>query len=530
LVGELLGRLDAFNHSCLDPHQNPQRQAPARHSSEAPVEIPQTEPQSTHSDHSDQFDQSDQSDQSEQSDQSNTSASRDFNHLVDLAVELVNKSVYDFLSPPAQVALQSAVGLLELVREHELELPAYDILLTPFTKVFEDYLLQFLAHLNLLDSPKNSSAETFELVVDGLERLLRKAELYVGSNDGVVRSIICVYQAYFNDAVSPEANMSSEQISPAQINSVQINSLQDLRLKIYQICFLINESYRSFFHDDFPEESNETDEDDLAREAQKNEQAEYASESADSSRFSAADSTSPSFFLTSSAKAKTDKSLLTKPINAPKVRIGTDESGKGDYFGSLVIAGVYVDEGLGDSLASLGVQDSKKNTDAQNMMLAAEIKKVLGADNYEIIAIEPKQYNELYEKEKNLNRLLALGHARVIENILARVECDYVIIDQFANEKYILNALEPMEGIQIFQTPKAERDIAVAAASVLARDAFIKNLKSLGESLEITLLKGAGSQVDDLARKIVEKFGHKALRKLVKLHFNNTQKIQNRAF
>ena len=144
-----------------------------------------------------------------------------------------------------------------------------------------------------------------------------------------------------------------------------------------------------------------------------------------------------------------------KEIPQLSARIGTDESGKGDYFGPLVIAGVFANEDMEKELYALGVQDSKKNTDSKNQELALKIKQILGKENYSIVFILPEKYNELYQKMKNLNSLLAWGHARAIENILAEVNCDNAIADQFGNEEYINRALmEKGKSINLIQTQK----------------------------------------------------------------------------
>ena len=151
-------------------------------------------------------------------------------------------------------------------------------------------------------------------------------------------------------------------------------------------------------------------------------------------------------------------------------RIGIDESGKGDYFGPLVIAAVLVTPPDEPDLRLIQVRDSKRISDGRILEMAPDIRQVC---RHSVVAIGPKRYNELYEKIKNLNRLLAWGHARALENILAQTECTLAISDQFGDERFILNALlEKGKSIQLIQRPKAEDDLAVAAASILARSNF----------------------------------------------------------
>jgi len=203
--------------------------------------------------------------------------------------------------------------------------------------------------------------------------------------------------------------------------------------------------------------------------------------------------------------------------------IGTDESGKGDYFGPLVIGGVHVNPRTKNLLLNLKVRDSKRISDKVIKELDFQIRS---ACIYSVVVIGPEKYNLLYEKMKNLNRLLAWGHARVIENILLRVDCKKAISDQFGSEMYIKNALLKLgKKIQLKQTPRAEADVGVAAASILARAEFLRRMERLSEECGFELPRGASEQVDQSARKIVEKMGKDALNRFVKLHFKNTLRI-----
>ena len=206
---------------------------------------------------------------------------------------------------------------------------------------------------------------------------------------------------------------------------------------------------------------------------------------------------------------------------------GIDESGKGDFFGPLVIAGAYVDREIARRLLALGVTDSKKiSSDQKIRQLAEEIEQTPGlAAN--IVLIGPEKYNLLYEKFANLNDLLAWGHARVIENLLIqRPDCKRSLSDKFANEGVIQRALlKEGKAIQIDQQTKAESDIAVAAASILARDKFVRWMASRGKALGIVLPKGVSAAVKLAARTIVEKGGREALRAVAKMHFRTSAEV-----
>src|SRR5213080_1245550 len=168
---------------------------------------------------------------------------------------------------------------------------------------------------------------------------------------------------------------------------------------------------------------------------------------------------------------------------------GVDESGKGDFFGPLVISGVYVDSGIARKLLDAGVQDSKRiGSDARIRALAQVIRKTPGG-LVETVLIGPRRYNELYEKFGNLNNLLGWGHARVIENLLERKpDCPRALSDKFADASVIEKALlKRGRAIRLEQRTKAESDLAVAAASILAREAFIDWLEHRGKSMGVKL-------------------------------------------
>ena len=217
-------------------------------------------------------------------------------------------------------------------------------------------------------------------------------------------------------------------------------------------------------------------------------------------------------------------------VYAPEIfepHFGVDESGKGDFFGPLVIAGVYVDRGIARNLMDGGVQDSKRiSSDARIRALADAIRKnAMGL--IEVVLIGPAKYNELYEKFGNLNKLLAWGHARVIENLLAKKpECPRSLSDQFADARLIEQSLlRHGRKIDIQQRPRAESDVAVAAASILARESFINWLDREGKRLGIRLERGVSPAVKSAAEKLVEGRGPEILRQVAKVHFRTAHAV-----
>src|SRR5256885_7959122 len=217
-------------------------------------------------------------------------------------------------------------------------------------------------------------------------------------------------------------------------------------------------------------------------------------------------------------------------VHSPEMcepHFGVDESGKGDFFGPLVISGVYTDRGIARKLLDSGVVDSKRiGSDARIRTLADTIRKT-SQGLVETVLISPAKYNELYEKFSNLNRLLGWGHARVIENLLERKPaCPRSLTVQFADARVIKESLlRHARHIVIEQRPRAESDIAVAAASIIAREAFINWLERKGKELAVRLARGVSPGVKETAKKLVETNGPEALRDVAKVHFRTAHEI-----
>jgi len=214
-------------------------------------------------------------------------------------------------------------------------------------------------------------------------------------------------------------------------------------------------------------------------------------------------------------------------------RIGVDESGKGDFFGPLSIAGVYVNEKVIKAWADIGIRDSKNiSSDKKIAELAEKIRTTPGCVTDSVV-IGNEAYNRLYAKMKSVNTLLAWGHARVIENLLGkRYQMNPLpvkaISDQFAASKSVIEKALMVQGkeLQLVQRHKAEEDIAVAAASILARDEFVKGLAKLEKDFAMKLPKGASAAVDAAAKQFVETRGAGELGKISKLHFRTALRAQ----
>jgi ribonuclease HIII len=205
-------------------------------------------------------------------------------------------------------------------------------------------------------------------------------------------------------------------------------------------------------------------------------------------------------------------------------RIGSDESGKGDFFGPLVVAAFFLPEGQEEVLRELGVKDSKRTSDARCLEIARTLKG--GYPHHSVVAIGPEKYNELWAKLRNLNRLLAWGHARAIENILERVPAGSAVTDQFGDERFVRQALlKKGREIELVQMPRAEEDPAVAAASILARAEFLTRLRFLSREVGLELPKGASDQVEAAAVRLVREKGPDVLAQVAKTHFKTTVRV-----
>lgn len=216
-------------------------------------------------------------------------------------------------------------------------------------------------------------------------------------------------------------------------------------------------------------------------------------------------------------------------------RIGVDESGKGDFFGPLCVAGVYVNASVVRAWTDAGIRDSKHiSSDRRITELADLIRKTPGCLE-SVVVIGNPAYNRLQAKLGSVNEVLAWGHARVIENLLEqrhRLQPPPVraISDQFARGKATVERalLSLGRGLELIQRHKAEDDLAVAAASILARDAFVRRLQALGQAGGVTLPKGASAAVIAAAREWTTRHGADRLGEVAKLHFRTTEAVLSR--
>ena len=222
-----------------------------------------------------------------------------------------------------------------------------------------------------------------------------------------------------------------------------------------------------------------------------------------------------------------DKTVYINPKIYYSSSIGSDEVGTGDYFGPIVVAAAYVSKDNIEFLEELGVKDSKKLTDSQILEIVPKfIKKI----PYEAIILTNEIYNKNYSSDINMNKIKALLHNKVLYKLSSEIkEQEYIIVDQFAESYVYFNYLKGCKDIVkniTFFTKGEDKHLSVACASLISRFIFIKEFNKLSDNIGFELPKGAGEIVDEVGKKIVDKYGFNKLNEIAKLNFKNTEKIK----
>ena len=207
-------------------------------------------------------------------------------------------------------------------------------------------------------------------------------------------------------------------------------------------------------------------------------------------------------------------------------KIGCDEVGKGDFFGPLVAASVFISEP--ESVLGYGLRDSKKISDSKVKQLAP---RLMATQKYSLVKILPKRYNELYSQFRNINKILGWAHARAIKNLLETgLKPDVILIDKFGPEGRVLSHFSRDTAAlrdRFHFYNRAEDDLAVAAASIVARFTFLREMEIMSNRIGVKIPLGAGAEVDRIALEIAGKSGPGLLSDLVKLHFKNYDRVRD---
>ena len=201
--------------------------------------------------------------------------------------------------------------------------------------------------------------------------------------------------------------------------------------------------------------------------------------------------------------------------------IGTDEAGKGDYFGPLVVAGVCVDAEMAAMLFRSGVTDSKRLANSEIEKMAKVIETLIPRNRVEVVSISPETFNRMYDRMQNMNDVLIWAHSKVILNLSGKNKCRTAVVDRFFPESRAGELQLSAGGIEIIPLAHGEREIAVAAASIVASAAFTRKLLQLQGVAGMKLPSGAGSEARSLFNSILLEKGTEFLRKVGKTSFRS---------
>lgn len=403
-----------------------------------------------------------------------------FDAYCEKARKVLSADAYNYLSFIDKKQIVTAFGLLEAIKDNSISLPLYNPVVYPVAKAFEGFILKMMMEKEAFTIEEYKDNPETAKIGNWLRN--QKFNKYIKDprRDGYVNSsLIAAWEGIRCEELHSDPARNAF--------SMDIITIEQAEAKIGAVCNAITSGYNIIIKNGYTEKE----------------------------------------MVAMQNNKKQDIPHTLKELPVFDCHIGTDESGKGDYFGPLVIAGVCITKKQEELLATLGVRDSKSNSDNKNKELAKKIEELLGKTCVSIVCISPERYNSLYDEiGRNLNKVLGWGHARVMENLLSDNVCENAIADQFGDESIIKSALLAKgKSLNLIQSPKAERDIGVAAASILARARFLNELERLGKILGVTLSKGVNSTVESIAKNIYENGGLEKLKQFVKLHFQTTKKI-----
>jgi len=230
---------------------------------------------------------------------------------------------------------------------------------------------------------------------------------------------------------------------------------------------------------------------------------------------------------TGKEKAKKDDLKEGKKVFINTSSIGSDEVGTGDFFGPIVVTATFVSKENIDFLIDLGVRDSKKITDDKIKKIAPDIIKRIP---YSTFILTNTSYNQNWSEDLNMNKIKAILHNKVLYALKSKnYDYDKIVVDQFVYPKkyyeHIKDAKDKVTNIT-FMTKAEDKCLSVAAASIISRYVFLKEMKKLSEEMHIDMPKGAGPLVDEVGIKIAKEYGFDKLKDIAKLNFKNKDKIK----
>lgn len=201
---------------------------------------------------------------------------------------------------------------------------------------------------------------------------------------------------------------------------------------------------------------------------------------------------------------KQDRPQPEKHSNEPVNYVGSDEVGNGSYFGGIVTAAVYIKNQTDvDFLLNLGVRDSKKLSDKKIKEMAPQIKDYL---TYSISEVVPEQYNQAIASKLHIKEIMAILHNDALSKL--NVTPDFVIMDQFAPLKtyrlYLSNKTIAYDDILRVETKADGNYLAVAAASIIARDAFLTQIETMSDYLKMPLKQGVTAKTKEQIAQLLK--------------------------
>jgi len=372
--------------------------------------------------------------------------------------------VYSYLNPNDKIEIRDGILLLELVKNKKLPLKNFACLVRNFAIAYEGFLIKLFSELNLIDPSTFLYGKPLNIGT-----ILKPQKDGLSKLEREYKSCFTVKPALPKKMWSYWQECRNDYLHSDFVKFPRLERVEDAESKIREIVNIMKDCLQIF--------------DEIIKPIQE------------------------------------EVKLNEEPI------IGIDEAGKGDYFGPLVVAAVYVDKDSLRFLSSIGVRDSKSLSD---LRISELYKEISNKCKIKVVKISPRKYNELYKQIKNLNQLLAWGHARALENMLSEVKCNYAISDQFGDENLIKSRLMQLgKTILLIQRPEADKEnIAVAAASIVARYVFLRELKMLSKRYQLRFPKGSSKDVEEVAKEFIKKYGEKELNNVAKLHFRISKRLK----
>jgi ribonuclease HIII len=464
--------------------------------------------------------------------------------------EHLERDVYNFLHENDRRTLVSAAGVRNAVQKSGQPLEDYSVVVMPFAKVYEGFMIRLAEHLGLADRQVLSrKSNTIEIGawLDSIRNRLPDVKRYTEIADSLAAAWSCRNKSMHSDFAYSLSTLKSFAEAEQEISIILRAMGRAHRVFVVEALALLPiqsmkaqkqsspaepEAERHFPDVHQEQLRKKLESDGMPVEVRKNDPKCLWSITLKPDLLVFA-LRGPQNTIIVKGK-QTDEFCVkyasylqaVKPVQ-PSFRIGVDESGKGDLFGPLVVAGVALMPDAELELAKRGVRDSKTVSDLQIPELAAAVRKCCAV---EVLMLLPPDYNRLYEEHgRNLNRLLAWGHAQVITKLSQRTNATRAISDQFGDEKLLIDALAAANcQIDLEQRPKAESDIAVAAASIVARAEFIAAIEDYSAKAGIEIPLGASAQqVTEIGKRIYKRWGRRGLERIAKMHFKTAVEIMN---